>query len=132
MTRAQTPQPEPYGMGIRYAVAFAFILMLGIVAYLTIVSLRPQWDILIVIGGLIGSLGPMTWSLLSFMKSEDGRAQSRQTYYQVNDRFDEFKRELEDKTQRLVREGYAAGLKDGSSGTQGIPIQAASTAEKTT
>lgn len=123
MATPRVPDQTP-ALGIKYAVAIAFMCMLGIVAYMVIVAARPQYDHMLVLGGLLTAMASSTFSLLSFIKAEDARAQSRQTYFQVNDRFDEFKEELRKETARLVRESYAAGLKDGGVGAGGLPLAA--------
>ena len=107
---------------MRYAISGAFVTMIGIVSYMVVAGLRPTWDPMVVIGSIASLLLVQWWQLLSFMKSEDTRRQSQQTYFQVNHRFDEFKEELEDRTVRLVRESYAIGLKDGGLGVSGVPI----------
>lgn len=117
--------PDPTStLGLKYSVAIAFMAMLGIVAFMTIVSARPDYDRILVLGGLIGAMIPSTFSLLSFLKGEDSRSQARQTYYQVNDRFDEFKELLRKETAILVRDSYTSGLKDGALGATGLPVAA--------
>ncbi len=96
---------------LKYVLTAVIFMILAIVSYMVIVSLRPQWDPLIVVGGLLASLGTQWWAVMGYMKAEDGRAQSRQTYHQVNGRLDDFKRESEERTVRLVKEAYIEGLR---------------------
>jgi hypothetical protein len=117
-------QSEGQSLTVKYAVAIVFIFLVGVVVFMTISALRPQWDSLVVIGGLIGFLSLTAWQVVTFMKAEDGRIQARETYHQVNSRFDEYKVVLAEETRRLVREGYAAGLRDAAVGAAGIPIPA--------
>jgi hypothetical protein len=124
MMEPKAPPQDSLSSGVKYAIAFGFIVLIGIVAYMTVMSLRPMWDSLLVLGALMGFLSTGGWSLVGYMKAEDARSQSRQTYFQVNDRFDQFKTELEEKTARLVRESYSAGLKDGGMGAAGPPAKA--------
>jgi hypothetical protein len=114
----------------KYVMAVVIIGMVSVIAYMTITTQRPSWDKLVIIGSIFSFFSVSSWQVITFMKAEDSRLQSRQTYYQVNDRFDDFKRELQEKSDRLVREGYALGLRDGAKGATGPDIVKDIIAEK--
>ncbi len=97
----------------QYVIAVVVVLLVGIVAYLVIIAQRPQWDKLMVVGSLVASLGPMSWSLLSFMMARQSREQSKETYRQVNSRMDDFKENLQAESIRQIHTAFQDGLAEG-------------------
>jgi hypothetical protein len=66
-----------------YVVIFASI---GLVCIVAILALRPQSDIVVVIGVVGGLMTSIILSFMSYIKASEASAQSKETYHVVNSR----------------------------------------------
>lgn len=113
MANATTPTYEgsdrretivPPASNVKYIVAVMFMMFLGVVSTVVLVTMKPDnKDNILVIGTIIGFLAPTTLSLLALMKSQD-------THLSVNSRLDAFMSQA-----RLASraEGLSEGRKEG-------------------
>lgn len=90
----------------KYLTAVISALVLGIGGLALILWIRPEYDPILVAGIIFAFLTPTTTSLLSFMKAEDVKAQSKETYHMVNSRMSE----MIEKVELLAHE---RGLREG-------------------
>jgi hypothetical protein len=102
------PSPNPLTL-THYVLAVIVLVLISGVAYLVVVASRPDWDKLLVTGTILSVLTTNTWALFGFMKGIQAHEQSRQTYFQVNHRLDEFRRDLERRAQVLIQNSYISG-----------------------
>lgn len=74
----------------KYLAAILTAILLGILAVVLVLWLRPEYDPLIVIVAVFTIITPTTTSLLSFMKAEEAKEQAKETHLSVNSRLDAF------------------------------------------
>ncbi|RPI95517.1 MAG: APC family permease [Chloroflexi bacterium] len=89
-----------------YLVAVLISLVIGIGGVVALVSLRPDFDVLVVSGVVFAFLTPTTTSILSLMKSQETNRQARETHLSVNSRLDAFIKSASDAAR-------AEGLQEG-------------------
>lgn len=87
MLAKTTPVADDTG---KYLAAVLAAILLGIVAVVLVLWLRPEYDPLIVIVSVFTIITPTTTSLLSFMKAEEAKEQAKETHLSVNSRLDAF------------------------------------------
>ena len=89
-----------------YLAATVISLLIGIAGVATVVSLRPDFDILVVAGVIFAFLTPTTTSLLALMKTQETNEQAKETHLSVNSRLDAF-------IQNASSVARAEGVKEG-------------------
>ena len=110
------PQPsQKPGSAWPYLIAIIFMAALGTMAILILTKLRPAQDNSVLITAVVGFLGTMTGTVLTFMKAQE-------THLSVNSRLDAFMASAK-QVGRLEgkEEGRAAGILEG---LKQQPIQA--------
>lgn len=87
---AQKTEPPQANTNAPYLVTVIVMMVIGVAGVTTIVTLRADFDILIVAGVVFAFLTPTTTSILSFMKAQETNRQARDTHLAVNSRLDAF------------------------------------------
>lgn len=78
-----------------YLAAVLVMLVVGIMGVVTIVSIRPDFDILVVAGVIFAFLTPTTTSILALLKTQETNEQAIETHLSVNSRLDAFIKQAE-------------------------------------
>lgn len=78
-----------------YLAAVLVMLVVGIMGVVTIVSIRPDFDILVVAGVIFAFLTPTTTSILALLKTQETNEQAIETHLSVNSRLDTFIKQAE-------------------------------------
>lgn len=78
-----------------YLTAVITALVVGIAGVVLIVTLRPDFDILVVAGIVFAFLTPTTTSLLALLKTQETNEQAKETHLSVNSRLDAFIKQAE-------------------------------------
>jgi len=109
----QQPSRKP-GDAWPYLLAIVFMAFLGTVAILVLTKLRPNQDNSVLITAVIGFLGTMTGTILTFMKAQE-------THLSVNSRLDAF---MASAKQVGHLEGKEEGRKLAIAERQMVPMEA--------
>jgi hypothetical protein len=87
---AKSKRKQPKDPNTPYLMATVISLLIGIVGVVMVVTLRPDFDILVVAGVIFAFLTPTTTSLLALMKTQETNEQAKETHLSVNSRLDAF------------------------------------------
>ncbi len=87
-TKETAPVMKANNLPYLWAVVALTFLSAGLV--ISILSLRPLADPLVVLGGVLGSMAPIMASVFAFMKAQETNLVSRETHLAVNSRLDSF------------------------------------------
>lgn len=93
---------SPVSSKTPYIAASVIMALLGVVAFLGIVFLRPNDDNVMLITVILGFLTTITTGILAYMKSQE-------THVSVNSRMDEWRKE----SSLAIAKAHAAGIKEG-------------------
>lgn len=105
------PLPNKQASYFGYVVAFAGV---GIAAIVVILWTRPDSDPLIVVGVIGGLMTSIIYSFLGYMKSDESKQQSVETYHLVNSRMTIA---LEDAVKAALGEGRKQGRRESEART---------------
>jgi len=89
-----------------YLITILSAFMIGIVGTALFLYLRPESDFIIVSGVVFGIVGMLTTNVLTFMKTNEGTKQSRETHILFNSRMDELMR-------KATALAHAEGVQEG-------------------
>lgn len=92
-----------------YVIAVVVMALIGVIAVVLIVLIRPDKDNSVLIATIGSFILPTTVALLAFMKSQE-------THVVVNSRMDEFRRQLEESSLLRQAAERQAGFIEGSRG----------------
>jgi len=95
------PSSQPPTSTVPYVLSVVILVVSGLVFSAIVIWLRPQYDPLVILGGVMGVMAPTIAAVLAYLKAQE-------THLKVNSRLDAFMAE-HGKSERAigVREGAA-------------------------
>ena len=96
-----------------YIFAVVAIVFFGVAGAVTIICLRPEADVIVVIAGVFAVLTPTLISTMALMKGQEAVVTTQGVHYLVNSQMDTYKKALEELSNARVALERAAGINEG-------------------